>query len=70
MASGWTSWATLWTSAADGVHCFAPDSTLVGKIPIPEVVSNLTFGGPRGNQMFIPAHTSLYAIMLGTRGAI
>lgn len=52
----------LWTSAGDGVHCFAPDGTPLGRIAVPEVVSNLTFGGPRGNQMFITASTSVYAI--------
>lgn len=60
----------LWTSAGDGVHCFAPDGTLIGKIPIPEVVSNLTFGGTRGNQLFITAHSSLYMILTGTGGAV
>ena len=36
----------VWTSAADGVHCYAPDGTRLGKILVPELVSNLTFGGP------------------------
>ncbi len=35
----------LWSSAADGVHCFAPDGTLLGRILVPETVSNLCFGG-------------------------
>ncbi|MFT2598203.1 SMP-30/gluconolactonase/LRE family protein, partial [Escherichia coli] len=34
----------IWTSAGDGVHCYAPDGTLLGKILIPEVVSNVVFG--------------------------
>lgn len=52
----------LWSSAADGVHVFAPDGTLLGKILVPEVVSNLCFGGPRGNRLFITATTSLYML--------
>jgi gluconolactonase len=60
----------VWSSAADGVHCFAPDGTLLGKILVPETVSNLTFGGPRRNRMFITATTSLYAIYLAVNGAI
>ena len=28
------------------VHCFDPDATLIGKLRLPEVVSNLVFGGP------------------------
>lgn len=59
----------LWSSAADGVHCFHPDGTLLGKILVPQAVANLTFGGPRKNRLFITASTSLYAIYTATRGA-
>ncbi|NNG04847.1 MAG: SMP-30/gluconolactonase/LRE family protein [Inquilinus sp.] len=58
----------LWTSAGDGVHCFAPDGTILGKIRVPEVVSNLTFGGPRRNRIFITATTSLYAVYVNATG--
>ena len=34
----------MWAAAA-GVHCFDPDGTLIGKILIPEIVANVTFGG-------------------------
>ncbi|MDH4440924.1 MAG: SMP-30/gluconolactonase/LRE family protein, partial [Rhizobium sp.] len=59
----------LWSSAADGVHCFSPEGTLLGKILVPQVVANLTFGGPRRNRLFITATTSLYAIYTTTTGA-
>ena len=59
----------LWTSAADGIHCFAPDGTLLGKILVPQEVSNLTFGGPRRNRLFITATQSLYAIYVTATGA-
>jgi len=59
----------VWTSAEDGVHCYAPDGTLLGKILIPEVVANLTFGGPRRNRLFITATSSVYALHVGVRGA-
>lgn len=59
----------LWSSAADGIHCFGPEGTLLGKILIPEVVSNLCFGGPRRNRLFITATTSVYAVYLATTGA-
>lgn len=59
----------LWTSAADGVHCYAPDGTLIGKILIPEVVANLCFGGAKLNRLFICATTSLYAVYVNARGA-
>ena len=58
----------VWTSAADGVHCYAPDGTLLGKIKVPEVVANLTFGGPRRDRLFIAATTSLYSIFVSATG--
>ena len=58
----------IWTSAFDGVHCYAPEGERLGKILIPEKVANLTFGGPKRNRMFITASTSLYAVYVGTNG--
>ena len=58
----------IWSSAGDGVHCFSPKGELLGKIRVPEVVSNVTFGGPKKNRLFITATTSLYAIYLNRRG--
>lgn len=58
----------VWTSAGDGVHCYHPSGTLLGKILVPEVVANVTFGGPKRNRLFIVATTSLYAVYLNRRG--
>jgi len=58
----------IWTSAADGVHCYTPDGTLIGKIKVPEVVANVCFGGIKKNRLFICATTSLRAVYLNTRG--
>jgi gluconolactonase len=58
----------LWTSAGDGVHCYHPDGTLIGKILIPELVANLCFGGPAMNRMFICGTTSLYSAYLAING--
>lgn len=58
----------LWCSAGDGVHCYDPDGTLLGKIRLPEVVANVEFGGPKRNRLYICATTSLYAMYLNTRG--
>ena len=60
----------VWTSAGDGVHCYHPDGTLIGKIKVPEVVANLCFGGPKRNRLYICATTSLYAVYLRTQGAL
>ncbi len=57
----------LWTSAGDGVHCYSPEGSLIGKIRIPEVVSNVAFGGLKRNRLYICATTSLYSMYLNTR---
>ncbi len=59
----------VWTSAGDGVHCFAPDGTLIGKIKVPQTVANLAFGGPRRNWLFITATKSLYCVYVAATGA-
>lgn len=59
----------LWTSAGDGVHCFAPDGTLLGKILVPEQVANLCFGGTYRQRLFITATTSVYSVFVDTVGA-
>ncbi|PRY87338.1 SMP-30/gluconolactonase/LRE family protein [Donghicola tyrosinivorans] len=59
----------LWSSAADGVHCFAPDGALLGKILVPELVSNICFGGYDGHRLFITATTSVYRVFVDTQGA-
>jgi len=58
----------IWTSAGDGVHCYDPDGTLLGKIHVPEVVANVCFGGPRRNYLYICGTTSLYGIRLPVNG--
>ena len=59
----------IWTSAGDGVHCYDPDGTLLGKVLVPETVANVVFGGPKRNRLFIAATTSLYAVYVRVRGA-
>lgn len=58
----------IWASAADGVHCINADGVLIGKILLPETVSNVCFGGPKRNKLYITATTSLYATYLGVSG--
>ena len=59
----------IWSSAADGVHCLDPDGTLIGKVRVPEIVANVTFGGPRRNRLFVCGTTSLYSVHLAVNGA-
>ncbi len=59
----------LWSSAGDGVHCIAPDGTLLGKVLVPEGASNICFGGRAKHQVFITATTSVYSVILNRAGA-
>ncbi|MCB0063931.1 MAG: SMP-30/gluconolactonase/LRE family protein [Caldilineaceae bacterium] len=64
----------LWSAAggADGhrgVHCFAPDGDLIGKIHLPENCANLCFGGVKKNRLFMAASQSIYAVYVEAIGA-
>ena len=59
----------VYTSSEDSVQVYHADGTRIGRIPVPEKVGNLVFGGAGGNELFICASTSLYRIALNTRGA-
>ncbi|MGA7329594.1 MAG: SMP-30/gluconolactonase/LRE family protein [Rhodomicrobium sp.] len=58
----------IWSSAADGVHCISPEGELLGKVFVPHVVANVTFGELMKNRLFIGGSYTLYAIYLNTRG--
>jgi gluconolactonase len=65
----------VWSSAGwvgdgyDGVHIFSPDGTRIGQIRLPEICSNVCFGGSKRNRLFMTASQSLYAVYVETRGA-
>lgn len=65
----------LWASAGDGgpgfdgVHCYRPDGTLIGRIHLPETCANLCFGGVKKNRLFMTASRSLYSVYVEALGA-
>lgn len=64
----------LWVAAQggkdfDGVHIFATDGKIIGKICLPEVCANLCFGGIKRNRLFMTASQSLYSLYVNTQGA-
>ena len=59
----------LWVAAEDGIHCFDPDGTLLGKLLLPQTASNLTFGGPKRNVLFVTATWAVYRLRLNVCGA-
>src|SRR6516162_8899960 len=65
----------IWSAAGwagdgfNGVHVFAPDGKLIGKIHLPETCANVCFGGEKKNRLFMAASQSLYALYVNTEGA-
>jgi gluconolactonase len=65
----------VWSSAGwvgagyDGVHVFNPEGARIGQIRLPEICSNVCFGGSKRNRLFMTASQSLYAVYVNIRGA-
>ncbi len=66
----------IWSSAGwvgagyDGVHIFEPKAgQRIGQILLPEICSNVCFGGTKRNRLFMTASQSLYAVYVETKGA-
>lgn len=66
----------IWSSAGwaghgyDGVHIFEPrEGKRIGQILLPEICSNLCFGGEKRNRLFMTASQSIYALYVETSGA-
>jgi gluconolactonase len=65
----------IWSSAGwvgegyDGVHIFAPDGQRIGQIHLPEICSNVCFGGTKRNRLFMTGSQSLYAVYTEAIGA-
>jgi gluconolactonase len=53
----------------DGVHIFAPNGDRIGLIRMPEIISNLVFGGSKRNRLLMTGSQSLYAVYVETTGA-
>ena len=52
-----------------GVTVWSADAKLLGRIRLPEVCANITFGGPKRNRLFMAAGQSLYAVYTNTQGS-
>ena len=53
----------------DGVHIFSPEGERIGQILLPEICSNVCFGGSKRNRLFMTASQSLYAVYVEAIGA-
>jgi gluconolactonase len=52
----------VWVTAPGGVWVYAPHGELLGKIRLPELVSNLAWGGPDWRTLYLTATHSVYAV--------
>ena len=66
----------IWASAGwvghgyDGVHVFGhEDGARIGQVLLPEICSNVCFGGTKRNRLFMTGSQSLYAMYTNVSGA-
>ena len=59
----------IWTSSEDSVQILSSTGEVLERIPIPEKVSNVCFGGASGRDLYVTASTSLYRIRTTTTQA-
>ena len=58
----------LYSCGPGGIHVFAPDSSLMGVICVPEETANFTWGGPDRMTLFITAQGSVYKMPVKVPG--
>jgi gluconolactonase len=58
----------VYVASEAGVQVFRPDGASHGTIPVPEVASNCSFGGPDRKTLYITARSSVYRIVLRIAG--
>ncbi|HEX9570194.1 MAG TPA: SMP-30/gluconolactonase/LRE family protein, partial [Rhodospirillales bacterium] len=59
----------LWVGSGPAIYVFAPDGTGLGKIAFPQNVSNLVFGGPKRNRLFVTCTHEVYSVYVTATGA-
>ena len=52
----------IWVTAPGGVWVYSPSGSLLGKVRVPELVANLTWGGDDLHTLFMTATHSLYTV--------
>lgn len=52
----------VWVGGGDGIYIYRPDGTQAAHLPVPEMVTNLEFGGADMCDVYITAVSSLYRV--------
>lgn len=58
----------MYFTGRGGVSCVDPGGTVLGFIPIPEFVSNCTFGGRDGRTLYLTCQNRVYMLEMNLRG--
>jgi gluconolactonase len=60
----------VWTSAGAKIDVYTPAAELLGQITdFPAAVTNLTFGGPARDRIYVTSGGSLFSVRVTARGA-
>ncbi|WP_243064781.1 SMP-30/gluconolactonase/LRE family protein [Humibacter sp. RRB41] len=59
----------VWAATEEGIHVYDSDGILLGLLRLPETASNLEFGGPQRNLLYITATSRFYVIRVKVEGA-
>ena len=60
----------VWASAGAKIDVYAPDATLLGQVVgFPAPVTNLAFGGPQRDRIYVTAGGSLFSVLVTAKGA-
>jgi gluconolactonase len=59
----------LWVSSGDSVQVLDPDGRPVARVPMPEPVGNLCFGGPDGRTLFVASTDAVHRVRTSVRDA-
>ena len=67
MASGLDVEGRIWTSAADGVHCYHPDGTLLGKVLVPSPSPMSSSAGRSEHPLYLRHDLALFDLAADRR---
>ena len=59
----------LWITAAKSIYVYSPQAQLLGQLELGEAPSNLAFGDPDLETLFITARTTVYRVRIGVKGS-
>jgi gluconolactonase len=59
----------LWVGAGKSIALYSAQGKAINQFELPEIVSNLAFGDPDLETLFITAHSTVYRVRIGIKGS-